>query len=107
MSTLTNVADGIDLSKPLDRLTVAEFWQSGEHILKKLLESHSPQIATKPKKKFVTKKEACEALGNISLVTLDRLTSLGKITAYRPTSDRVVFCLEELEQYVFSTKNNR
>ena len=104
MSNYPKLADGIDQSKPLDRLTIAEFWQGSEPLLKKLLESFSPPVSTKLKKRFLTKKEACIELGNISVVTLDRITKAGLITAYRPSPDRVVFDSLELEQYVLSTK---
>ncbi len=55
---------------------------------------------------FLTRSQACEFLGGISLPTLDNLAKKGLITVFRPTPDRVVFHIEQLREYLLSQKSH-
>jgi excisionase family DNA binding protein len=101
MSTLTNVAGDIDLSKPAYTYTGFQLLTLLEKVVNK--STPPPPPLEEHKKKWLTKQEARTYL-NISMVTLDGLIKKGKLKSYRPSPDRILFNSEELDEYVISTK---
>ena len=101
MSTLTNVAGDIDLSKPVYTYTGIQLLT----LLEQVAVKSTPSLAQPEdhRKKWLTKQEARTYL-NISMVTLDGLIKKGKLKSYRPSPDRLLFNAEELDEYVISTK---
>ena|SRR4028118_1999623 len=101
MSPIANSVNHIDENTPLFTLTVKQFLAFAEQLPTKADESPSDK---EPEKIFLSRHEARQFLGGISLTNLDKLAKEGKLQPCRPTPDRIFYYLPDLVTYMLSTK---
>lgn len=102
MSYISEKINEVNLNKPVASCTINELLIIISHLGSQIPKTEKAELY--PAKDFLTKDEAREYLGSISMVTLDRIIKENKTLVCRPTADRVCFFREDLKAYMLSTK---